>query len=131
MSSGSTQTARGRPAPPVNTVLPVVSGTLEDGGTLTATTGDWDGTAPIDFAYQWRRCDPDGSGCVDIPGATGSTYDLTAADVRHAIARRRHRHNDAGEATASSLPSADVARRPARRRRRSRGHRHAASTARR
>lgn len=60
---------------PVNTAIPVISGTLEVGETLTASTGTWTGTAPITYTYQWKR------NGVDIPGATNSTYVAQAADV--------------------------------------------------
>lgn len=60
---------------PVNTAIPVISGTLEVGETLTASTGTWTGTAPITYTYQWKR------NGVDIPGATGATYVAQAADV--------------------------------------------------
>ena len=66
---------------PSNTSAPSISGTVEDGSTLTADPGSWDGTGPIDFDYQWRRCDAAGANCVDISGATGSTYELVPADV--------------------------------------------------
>src|SRR3712207_7397053 len=39
------------------------------------------GTEPIDYAYQWRRCDAGGENCADVAGATGDSYALSAADV--------------------------------------------------
>ena len=108
-SSGSAQTAPAQAAPPVNTVVPVVSGTLEDGSTLSATTGTFTGTAPLAYTYQWQRCDADGTHCADISGATGSTYDLTGADVGHAIVVEVTATNAAGEDAASSVPGASVA----------------------
>jgi hypothetical protein len=107
--SGSAQTAPAEAAPPVNTVVPVVSGTLEDGSTLSATTGSFTGTDPIAYAYQWQRCDADGTHCADIAGATGSTYDLTGADVGHAIVVEVTATNAAGEDTATSVAGASVA----------------------
>ena len=41
---------------PVNTVLPALSGTPQQGSQLTASQGTWTGTQPITFAYQWLRC---------------------------------------------------------------------------
>ena len=55
----TTPTASGRsPAqsPSVGTP-PSVSGDPRDGGTLTADPGTWTGTGPIDYTYQWLRCD--------------------------------------------------------------------------
>ena len=50
-------TADGTPTlpEPVNTVLPVVSGTPEVGQTLTVTNGTWSGNPPMTFSYQWVR----------------------------------------------------------------------------
>ena len=47
--------------------------------------GTWSGTQPIGFAYQWRRCDTGGGGCVDIAGATSASYLLVVADARATV----------------------------------------------
>lgn len=60
-------------SPPVNTVAPVVSGTVRVGSTLSCTTGTWT-NSPTSYAYQWLR---DGD---PISGATSSTYILIEAD---------------------------------------------------
>jgi hypothetical protein len=62
-----------------NTSPPAVSGTAAVGHTLTSSAGSWNG-APTAFSFQWQRCSSTGTGCIDIPGATSSTYTLTAAD---------------------------------------------------
>jgi hypothetical protein len=64
---------------PGNAVPPAVSGTASVNRMLTSSTGTWNGGATT-FSYQWQRCSSAGSGCVDIPGATDSTYELTSAD---------------------------------------------------
>ncbi|MDO9042316.1 MAG: choice-of-anchor D domain-containing protein [Desulfocapsaceae bacterium] len=66
---------------PVNTVLPVISGTNKVGSTLSVTTGTWtdaDGDTPT-FTYQWKT---DGSVIV---GKTLSTCLLTAAQSKKTI----------------------------------------------
>lgn len=65
-------------APP-NLTLPTISGTAEIGSTLTATDGTWNQTN-LGFTYQWLR------GGAAIPGATTSTYTVTAADAGKALA---------------------------------------------
>jgi len=55
--------------PPVNSNLPVITGTYQARRTLTCSTGTWIGTPQeITFAYQWKR------NSVKISGATSSTY---------------------------------------------------------
>jgi hypothetical protein len=58
---------------PVNTVLPVVSGTPTPTHTLTCSTGTWT-NAPTAYAYRWSR------GGVALPGATTGTYAVQIAD---------------------------------------------------
>ena len=82
--------------PAVNTGAPTVSGTPGSGSTLTADPGDWQGTPTITYVYQWQRCDAGGANCVDIPGATGSAYDLTDADLGHTVRVIVVANNDAG-----------------------------------
>ena len=106
-------------APPVSVTVPTVSGTAGAGHTLTAGDGTWTGTAPLDFDYQWQRCDADGTDCVDIAGATDDSYDLTDADVGHAIRVEVTASNAAGDDGATSAPTAAVAPGPARQHRRS------------
>lgn len=66
-------------APPVNTVAPVISGSTSLNSLLSCTTGTWTGTAPITYAYQWKR---NGN---DIIGATSSLYTIQVADSAAAI----------------------------------------------
>jgi hypothetical protein len=66
---------------PANSVLPVVSGPLQQGQILRATSGSWNGTTPLTFAYQWQRCSAAGAACVSIASANGATYPLVATDI--------------------------------------------------
>jgi thermitase len=88
-------------SPPVNTGLPVIAGTAQQGQTLTASTGTWTGTT-LSYAYQWRRCDSTGANCAAIAGATASTYTLTSADVGSTLRVDVTASNGAGSAVATS-----------------------------
>ena len=68
------------PDEPVNTTAPSVSGTERVGSALTAANGTWTGTAPIDYGYQWQRCNAQGANCFNIAGARGSSYTAVAED---------------------------------------------------
>jgi hypothetical protein len=67
-----------------NTSPPVVTGTAHVNQTLTTSAGTWNG-APSGFHDQWQRCSSAGTGCVNISGATASTYKLTTADGAHTV----------------------------------------------
>jgi hypothetical protein len=96
------------PTPPVNTSPPIISGTPQDGQTLTASTGSWSGTQPITYGYQWQRCDSGGANCVAIAGATGPTYLATSADVGRTLRVVVTATNSAGSASATSAATTVV-----------------------
>jgi hypothetical protein len=95
-------------APPSNTGAPSVGGTPQDGKVLTANPGDWNGTNPIDYDYQWQRCDAAGNNCVNIPGATGSTYTPGAGDVGGTIRVIVTASNDAGSSSPVTSPASGI-----------------------
>ena len=95
--------------PPVNRTAPTISGTPTQGQTLTANPGTWDGTPPLTYGYQWRRCNAAGASCVDIGGATGTTYVLTATDVGSTIRVVVTLTNAAGSGNATSAQTATIA----------------------
>jgi hypothetical protein len=81
---------------PVNTVAPAITGTAQEGQTVTCSTGTWTGTPTITFAYQWKR---NGS---NIGSATNSTYTLVTADVSQSITCQVTATNPVGSANATS-----------------------------
>jgi hypothetical protein len=87
---------------PVPVTPPAVAGTARVDETLTVVPGTWTGVQPIAFTYQWQRCGIAGGGCVDVPGATGSSYLLGADDVDRTIRVRETGANLAGSASATS-----------------------------
>jgi hypothetical protein len=72
------------------------------GDVLTADPGEWSGTGPLDYEYQWVRCDFYGENCVEIAGATGETYALTSDDVGSTIQVVVTASNAAGSAQAEA-----------------------------
>ena len=100
-------------AAPKNTAEPQISGTPLVGSTMTTTSGDWTGTSPINYAYQWVRCStsggkPDGSDCASISGATTSAYVLGSGDVGKRLRARVTASNSDGSATVASNATAAV-----------------------
>jgi hypothetical protein len=72
------------PSAPINTVLPVISGTTIEGQSLLATKGEWSGN-PTSYVYQWQDCDTSGEACTNLSGATGSSYTLGSGDVGRTV----------------------------------------------
>ncbi|MGD1059829.1 MAG: LamG-like jellyroll fold domain-containing protein [Solirubrobacteraceae bacterium] len=109
-SSATTEaTAAVTAGPPVNVELPTVSGSTEEGQELTATAGHWAGSEPIEYSYQWQRCN--GGKCNNISGASGAKYTkykLTASDVGNTIEVLVTAKNSVGEASVVSLPTQEV-----------------------
>jgi len=91
--------------PPTNTSAPTISGTAQQGQTLTASPGSWSGS-PTSYAYQWQDCQS--SSCTNISGATGSTYTLQSADVGKTIDVVVTASNSAGSGSATSAQTAAV-----------------------
>jgi hypothetical protein len=88
--------------------VPVIMGVATDGAALTATTGEWGGTPPFTFGYQWTRCSTDGSACQSIAGATRSTYTLTSSEVGRRVRVLVTATNAGGSASATSAATAVV-----------------------
>lgn len=75
---------------PSNTAPPTISGTAQEGDTLTADPGSWSGTTPISYSYAWSD------------GATGQTDTLTSSDVGQNVSVTVTASNTAGSAQSTS-----------------------------
>jgi len=93
---------------PQNTDRPSILGEERVGEELSAEEGSWT-NSPTGYAYQWRRCDADGVGCLAVPGATGKTYGVRSGDVGFRMQVRVTARNASGSGSANSVLSAIVA----------------------
>jgi hypothetical protein len=96
-----------RAAKPVNTSPPTVSGTPQEGKTLSGDRGDWNNN-PTDFDYFWMRCDKNGGSCSNISAANARKYTLTSADVGNTVRFRVLAKNADGNTNAVSVPTAVI-----------------------
>jgi hypothetical protein len=92
-------------SPPVNTILPIVTGTVARTRPLSASQGTWSGPGNV-YDYQWQR--DTGSGFADIPGATSSVYVITANDVGAGLRVKVTATNVDATVSAYSLSTAGV-----------------------
>ena len=106
--------AAAKPAPPAktatptNTSAPIISGTVQEGQTLTADKGGWSGTEPITYTFSWQRCDTGGGHCSNIGGSNHTTYTVQKADVNNTLRVVVSAKNAGGTTTATSVATAIV-----------------------
>jgi subtilisin-like proprotein convertase family protein len=93
------------PAPTVT--APGISGVAQIGTTLSAAAGNIGGGGG-NPSFQWQRCDLTGKTCTAIPGATGITYAVQAADKGQAIVLTETVTNSGGAVSANSAPTGAV-----------------------
>jgi hypothetical protein len=104
-----TITVPAAPPPPVATSPPTISGAATQGQTLTEAHGTWS-NGPTGYSYQWERCNSAGSSCQAIAGATGQTYKLAAADVKHTLTVQEAASNVSGAGSPAISNATSVVR---------------------
>ena len=95
-------------APPANTALPTILGTVRDGLTLSTNVGTWSGSPPMTYSYQWQSCNSLGEECRNVEGATGQTYIPGAGDEANTLRVVVAASNSAGVARATAAASAQL-----------------------
>ncbi len=91
---------------PVADAPPTISGTAQQGQTLTATSGTWSNSPSLGF--QWQRCDAAGASCIDVPGATTATYVVASTDAGATLRVVEKGTNRFGTASMQSVQTAVV-----------------------
>jgi len=104
-ASGSASAAQYAPS---NGAPPTISGTPQEGSTLTTSTGQWSSTSAIAYSFQWQRCDSAGANCADIAGATSQSYAVQTADVGKTLRSVVSASNADGVTKANSAPTSVV-----------------------
>ena len=92
---------------PANTVVPAITGTAQDGETLTGSLGTWTGSPGL--ARQWQIAPGPGfTAWTDITGETAETYDVVTADVGKKIRLKVTGSNPGGTVSVFSDPTDEV-----------------------
>jgi hypothetical protein len=109
-TSRPTDVVKATGSAPANTAAPTISGTPQQGETLTVSNGTWTGTQPISYDYSWQRCDGGGGNCSTfISHSSLAKYTLTSTDVGHTIRAQVTAKNARGSSTATSQQTGLVA----------------------
>ena len=117
-ADGSSQAASAASAviiadPPVNTVAPSLTGSAQDGQTLTVTDGTWTGIGTITYTYQWQLSTDGGTTWSDIAGATANHYTPTHTATGKQLRVLVTATNADGSGQAATGASAIIRPRPA------------------
>ena len=114
-SAFSNLTALVAARPPVNMIVPQVTGAARPGSILVATAGEWAGTGPISVAYQWQSCDASEVSCADLSGELGPVMRVGSAHRGMRLRVVVTATNAGGSASAQSDSTPMVRRATARR----------------
>jgi hypothetical protein len=79
---------------PISSLAPTIVGTPGVGETLEASSGAWEGSPTLTYAYQWQTCS--GSACSNITDATQSAYVVASTAAGQDVRVEVQAHNSAG-----------------------------------
>lgn len=108
VANAATENASAAQYAPTNTGSPAISGTAQEGSTLTASNGSWTSSSTVTYTYAWQRCDANGANCAAISGATKSTYVLVSDDIGKTLRVAVGASNTDGSSSATSAQTAVV-----------------------
>ena len=95
---------------PANTKQPNPSGTATAGQTIKVDDGNWSGSKPITFSYQWQSCTAGSAVCTDIAGMTGPSFTIGTSQIGSTLRATVTATNSAGKGSVfSNLTSAVLA----------------------
>jgi hypothetical protein len=108
-SAGQPQPPSGLFPPDSPNPAPSISGTAQDGATLTANRGGWN-DATLTLNHRWIRCDDANgtTGCVFLHADDQSTYVLTSEDIGKTIKLRVRAQRQGGSREVDSAPTSAV-----------------------
>jgi PKD repeat protein len=92
----------------LNTTAPSISGSHEDGQTLTANPGSWSEPDPVSYTYQWQSCNAEGGECQNLEGATVRNYTLSSADLETTLRVLLTATNSTASVQATSAATAEI-----------------------
>jgi large repetitive protein len=102
-------TVVGAAAAPQNTSVPTIGGSATVGATLTTTNGNWSGSTPITYTYDWQRCDTSGNSCANIDlHSDNQTYVVASDDAGHTLRAVVTATNSIGHSAAASAATSVV-----------------------
>ena len=87
---------------PANTKQPNPSGTATAGQTIKVDDGNWSGSKPITFSYQWQSCNAGSKVCTDIAGVTGSSFVIGTSQIGSMLRATVTATNSSGKNSAFS-----------------------------
>ena len=108
-TSRPTDVVKATGSAPANTSPPTISGTFKETSTLSVDPGGWTGSPSPTFTYQWQRCDATGGACVDLTGASATTYTAVTADVGNTLRVKVTAINSHGSTLATTQETALIA----------------------